>query len=222
MDIPSGEGPNFLPESALYKLNIHFFDRHNFTISCSFAFIKDVHFQDCDEYFVTRYFPESVAPYTVEFSSDCDIEVTLDIVITDPEYKASNTHFSLGMVAFDKEFDNYDPGSDPNSRNVGNASTPFELSLYDKNSYILSQPKEDIIPFRNQYQKTILTTTFNLHNEKENFKVEEYENNLMQKRPNDDLEKRVEHIEKILQLYKKYIIDTSLLTSIKTNLFSSP
>ncbi|CAG8800616.1 22310_t:CDS:2, partial [Gigaspora rosea] len=42
-------------------------------------------------------------------------------------------------------FDNYDPGSDPNSRNVGNASTPFELSLYDKNSYILSQPKEDII-----------------------------------------------------------------------------
>ncbi|CAG8810298.1 4446_t:CDS:2, partial [Cetraspora pellucida] len=71
-------------------------------------------------------------------------------------------------------------------------------------------------PFKRQYQQSLLNSQSDKSNEKEYLITEEPENLSIQKRL-DDLEKRVERLERINNYYREYIIDTSFITSIKSD-----
>ncbi|CAG8448905.1 11960_t:CDS:2 [Dentiscutata erythropus] len=75
-------------------------------------------------------------------------------------------------------------------------------------------------PFKDQYQKDIITTTLDLSDKKEKLNNEEHEISLAQKRQDYDLEKRVERLESFIKFYGEYVIDTSFLTSV--NMDSTP
>ncbi|CAG8786747.1 7836_t:CDS:2, partial [Racocetra persica] len=140
---------------------------------------------------------------------------TLTINITDTKYNISNQNDYMEMYAYDKEYD---------SKPINYDQIQFEESLLLKNMYFFGQPRNDIAIlslmgiaggaglispwgfvqksklFRNRYEKNILPLA------DESDTTEDF---------NSPIQKRLNNLEKRIQFYENYIIDNSLLNSIK-------
>ncbi|CAG8662706.1 10933_t:CDS:2 [Cetraspora pellucida] len=235
------ENPNistaFATTNRLPLPNIYFSHERNFTIECYLTNNTDTEqtVNDCSNYINKTIYDASQLPlpYSGAFLPNYDVTprtgiimIELSIFIMDPAYNKSNQNNSLFMSAFDKDKINdleYDPYfRDPSTLTF----TPFEESLYWKNIYYLSQPISERLglispwgfaqrlkPFRNQYEKNLLPFTMDSQSDEldteEKSDIKEDENALILK--------RLDNLEKSLQFYKEYVLDTSFLPSVKKN-----
>ncbi|CAG8796590.1 7872_t:CDS:2, partial [Gigaspora margarita] len=128
----------------IFNIDIYFRHFYNFAINCSST--SDV-YDDCTKYITaTKYnsgdnlynYSAAFRDYNVTLPTN-GVDFNLDIYITDPLYNSSNQIDSMDIVAFDKEFDNYNM----DTQDLGGTPTPFERSLLYRNEYFLSQPKDD-------------------------------------------------------------------------------
>ncbi|CAG8534356.1 30098_t:CDS:10 [Gigaspora margarita] len=123
------------------------------------ATLEGVVYDDCTKYITaTKYYsgdnlytyPEAFRDNNVTLPTN-GVDFNLDIYITDPLYNSSNQIDSMDIVAFDKEFDNYNM----DTQDLGGTPTPFERSLLYRNEYFLSQPKDDRLTYYWKFTRTI-------------------------------------------------------------------
>ncbi|CAG8484930.1 15262_t:CDS:2 [Gigaspora rosea] len=113
----------------------------------------------CDEYILaTTYIPEpdfTYGPYYSAFLPSNNIAsiFTLEIYITDPRYSNLQQNFSMAILAYDKEYDPSSKFYNPNDK-----QTQFDLEIYLKNAYYLTQPSNDILIYIMQFTKNIRFT----------------------------------------------------------------
>ncbi|CAG8685003.1 1750_t:CDS:2, partial [Cetraspora pellucida] len=221
--------------------NIYFSNEHNFIVECTLSngtYIEQLY--DCGDYVnntIKRnssdrpYFGAFLPNYNVTLETGCTT-VDLNIFITDPAYNSSYQNFSLFMFAFDKEYDPYYHESSMPT------FTPFEELLLLKNAYYLSRTILSLLgviggiwssitgfyvflfglglfspwgfvqkskPFKIQYEKNLLP--FTVDSQPDKLDTEE----------NASILKRLDNLEKSLQFYKEYVLDTSFLPSVKKN-----
>ncbi|KAF0431039.1 hypothetical protein F8M41_005459 [Gigaspora margarita] len=106
----------YIATDSLPLPNIYFRHFYNFAIDCSLSkhSTGDV-YDDCTKYITaTKYNSgDNLYTYSAAFRDNNvtlptnGVDFNLDIYITDPLYNSSNQIDSMDIVAFDKEFDNY-------------------------------------------------------------------------------------------------------------------